>query len=240
MSEDPERPDDSAEDDSPQAVAARHRQTWIMLGSVVGVLVLLVAIYLFITKPGPLPASGSNLSAHQLAEAAKPWVGRLEAIDASGKPRQVALAVTIGTGEMVTTCHTLPRGGDMHVVFFDAPSKAESARLNREIDVCQLRVKSTGPTAGKLRGGDPAPGEKVYVVSITDPAAPVFNETRVGKSLSDPLGTAFTLESKEKFAPGAAVFDAQGRVAGIVNKEGNVAWSASRIESARERQRPTS
>ena len=223
-------------DDSPQAVAARHRQTWLMLGSVVGVIVVLVAIYMFITRPAPAPGSGENLSAHQLAEAAKQWVGRLEVIDASGKPKPVALAVTIGQGDMVTTCHTLPRGGDMHVVFFDAPSKAETMRLNREIDVCQLRVKSTGPTTPKLRAGDPAPGEKVYVTVITDPANPSFVETKVGKSLSDPSGTAFTLDTKEKFAVGAAVFDRQGRVAGIVNREGNVAWSASRIESARERQ----
>jgi hypothetical protein len=222
--------------DSPQAIAARHRQTWLMLGSVVGVLAVLVGLYMFFTRPAPLPGTGENLSAHQLAEAAKAWVGRLETIDASGKPRPVALAVTIGQGEMVTTCHTLPRGGDMHVVFFDAPSKAETLRLNREIDVCQLRVKSTGPTAAKLRGGDPAPGEKVYVTSIGDPANPTFVETSVGKSLSDASGTAFTLEAKEKFAVGAAVFDRQGRVAGIVNREGNVAWSASRIESARERQ----
>jgi len=240
MEDDPVKP----LDDSPEAVAARHRKTYLTLGSVVGVLLLLLAAYHFATRPPPLPGTGENLSMAQLTEAVKPWVGRLEFIGASGKPQGMGLAVTIGNGQMMTTCHNLPRGGELNVVFFDGPSKAESARLNKELDVCQLRVKTTGPTAAKLRGGDPAQGEKVYVVMITDPAAPAkLVETRVTNPISDKGGSGFGIESKESFSTGAAVFDQQGRLAGIINfphtyGDFTMAYGAARIEAARERQPP--
>jgi len=241
MEDDPDKP----LLDSPEAVAARHRKTYLTLGAVVGILLLLLAAYHFATRPAPLPGTGENLSAAQLAEAVKPWVGRLEFIGASGKPQPVGFAVTIGNGEMVTTCHNLPRGGEMHVVFFDAPSKAEPARLNKALDVCQLRVTTTGPSAAKLRTGDPSPGEKVYVATtVPDLAGPAkLVETRVTNPISDPNGMGFGIESKENFPTGAAVFDQQGRVAGIINTphtygDFTMAYGASRIEAARERQRP--
>jgi hypothetical protein len=240
MEENPEKP----LDDSPQAVAARHRKTYITLGAVVGVLLLLLAAYHFATRPAPLPGTGENLSMAQLAQAVKPWVGQLEFIGASGKPQPAGLAVTIGEGQMMTTCHNLPRGGELQVVFFDGPSKAESSRLNKELDVCQLRVKTTGPTAARLRGGDPALGEKVYVAMITDASVPAkLVEARVGNPISDRGGTGFGIESKESFPTGAAVFDQQGRLVGIVNAphtygDFTMAYGATRIEAARERQPP--
>lgn len=236
MEEDPDKP----LEDSLEAVAARHRKTYMMLGAVVGAMLLLLAAYHFMTLPKPLPASGEDLSASDLAQAVKPWIGRLEFTGVSGKPQPVGLAVTIGEGEMVTTCHNLPRGsGSLVVVFFDAPSKAEPARFNKQSDICPLRVTTTGPTAAKLRGSDPATGEKVYVVTMADPAAPPkLVQTRVTNPVSDPGGTGFGLESKEAFPTGAAVFDTQGRLAGIVNSPHNLGdfamvYGATRIASAR-------
>ena len=231
--------------DSVELARARHRKTYLALAGVVGVLLLLLGAYHFMTRPSPQPGTGENLSASQLAAAVKPWIGRLEFIGASGKPQAVGLAVTIGNGEMVTTCHNMPRGGELHVVFFDAPSKAESARLNKELDVCQLRVKTTGPTSAKLRAGDPATGETVYVatdVPAGDAPAKLV-ETRVANPIAAPGGMAFGLESKEGFPTGAPVFDRQGRVAGIINAphtfgDFTMAYGSSRIASARERQRP--
>jgi hypothetical protein len=240
MEDDPEKP----LEDSLEAVAARHRKTYMILGGVVAVILLLLGAYHLMTRPAPLPGTGENLSAAQLDEAVKPWVGRLEFIGASGKPQPVGLAVTIGNGEMVTTCHNMPRGGELHVVFFDGPSKAEAARLNKQLDVCQLRVKTTGPTAAKLRGSDPAQGEKVYVVMITDPAAPAkLIESRVTSPIADAGGAGFGIESKEAFSTGAAVFDRQGRLAGIINAphtygDFTMAYGVARIASARERQPP--
>jgi len=241
-------PDKSLDDESPDAIAlakARHRTTYLALGTVVGVLLLLLGAYHFMTRPAPLPGTGENLSASELAEAVKPWIGRLEFTGASGKPQAAGFAVTIGNGEMVTTCHNMPRGGELQVVFFDAPSKAESARLNREIDVCQLRVKTTGPTAAKLRPSDPAKGEKVYVVTgVPEAGAPAkLVETQVAEPSSDAGGMGFVLETKETFSTGSAVFDRQGRLAGIINSphtrgDFTMAYGAARINSARERQRP--
>ena len=226
-------------DESPEAVASRHRHTWLFLGGVVVVAALLLALYNWITEPPPPPGSGEKLSARAIAAVMKPLVGRLEAVNASGKAVFAGLAVTVAEGEMVTTCNNLPVGGALEVVFHDGSSHAESARVNRNANVCTLKVTTTGRTTAKLRGGEPVNGERVYVVQMQDAkGTPALVETKVTNPIADVNGMMFGIEAKETFAPGAAVFDTQGRLAGIITfphqlGDLNVAYSTSRIEKAR-------
>jgi Trypsin-like peptidase domain len=235
QSDEPEKP----LDDSPEAVAARHRKTWLVLGGVIVVVALLLAFYNWLQKPPPLPGTGETLSPRQIANAMQPWVGRLQSIGVSGEARFVGLAVAVGEGEVVTTCHILPPAGELQVVFADGATHAESTRLNRALDVCVLKVRTTGPTTAKVRGADPANDEKVYVVSIADPKAPMkLVETKVLNPVSSPAGMALKLETRETFASGAPVFDTQGRLVGIVTVphqlgDFTLAFAASRIETAR-------
>jgi hypothetical protein len=234
MQDDPQAPDDS-----PQAVARRHRATWLVLAAVIGAVGVLLATYNWLTEPAPPPGSGEKLSARAVAAVARPLVGRLQAVDASGKPRFAGFAVTTAEGEMVTTCHSLPVGGALEVQFHDGASHAESARVNRSLDICALRVTTTGRTSAKLRGDDPAGGERIYVVHVKAlNAAPELVETRVANPISDPNGMMFGIDSKEAFTTGAAVFDTQGRLVGIVTAPHTLgdfpaAYSASRIAKAK-------
>ncbi len=245
MNGDPQQPLDPQQpiDDSPQAVAARHRQTWLLLAGVIGVVALLLAIYNWVSRPAPPPGSGETLSARQISAAMQPWVGRLQSIGVSGEAKFTGLAVAIADGEMVTTCHSLPPGGELQVVFADGTTHAESTRLNRALDVCLLKVRTTGPTWAKVRAADPANDEKVYVVSIADPKARMkLVETRMLNLIANPAGTALKLETKETFASGAPVFDTQGRLVGIITVphqlgDITVALSGSRIEAARAAQK---
>lgn len=231
------------EDDSPEAIASRHRRTWLFLGGVVVVVVVLLGLYSWITEPPPAPGTGEKLSARAIAAVMKPLVGRLQAVNASGKPVFAGLAVTIAEGEMVTTCNNLPVGGALEVVMHDGSSHAESARVNRNANVCALKVTTTGRTTAKVRAGDPVNGERVYVVQMKDAkGTPALVETKVTNPISDVNGMMFGIESKETFAPGAAVFDTQGRLAGIITfphqlGDVNVAYGTSRIEKARGPQR---
>ncbi|HUQ29865.1 MAG TPA: serine protease [Usitatibacter sp.] len=233
-------------DDSPAAVAARHRKTWMLLGGVVLVVALLLLLYSFVSRPPPLPGTGVVLSAGQVNDVAMPLVARLQTATITGEIRFAGLAVTTAEGEMVTTCHSLPGSGPLQVIFADGSSRAEFARLNRALDVCLLKVQTTGRHVAKLRAGDPANGEKVYVVFIEDPKAPAkLIEARVENLISDANGIAFKLDTRKTLATGAAVFDTQGRLAGIVTDPHGygaitVALSASRIAKARERQRGAS
>ena len=230
-------------DDSPAAVAARHRKTWILLGGVVLAVAVLLVLYNFITRPPPLPGTGETLSARQVNDVMAPLVARLQAANITGQAQFAGLAVTTAEGEMATTCHSLPASGPLQVIFADGTSRAESARLNRALDVCLLKVKTTGRHTAKLRAGDPANGEKVYVVSLDDvKTPPTLLETRVERLIADPNGIAFKLDTKKTLLTGAAVFDTQGRLVGIVTDPhpwgaDTVALSASRIAAARERQR---
>jgi hypothetical protein len=232
-------PEEKPLDDSPEAVAKRHRQTYVVLAGVIAAVALLIALYNWFEKPPPLPGTGEDLSARQLAKAVQPWIGRLQSFGASGEAKFSGLAVTVGDGQMVTTCQSIPPGGELRVIFPDGETHAESARMNRATDVCMLKVRTTGPTSAKVRAAEPANNEKVYVAYIADPKAPMkLVETRVLNPISDVNGTALKLDTKETFAPGAPVFDTQGRVVGIIavlHKYGadTVALSGSRIEAAR-------
>ncbi len=230
-------------DDSPAGVAARHRKTWAMLGGVVLAVAALIGLYQFATRPPPLPGTGETLSARQVADVMTPLVARLQSTAITGQAQFAGLAVTTANGEMATTCHSLPSSGPLQVIFADGTSRAESARLNRGLDVCLLKVQTTGRHAAKIRIGEPANGEKVYVVFVEDAKAPAkLIETRIVNLITDPNGTAFKLDTNKTLATGAAVFDTQGRLAGIVTDPhpygaDTVALSASRIAKARERQR---
>ena len=230
-------------DETPAAIAARHRKTWTLLGGVVLAVAVLIVLYNFITRPAPLPGTGETLSARQVNDVMVPLIARLQTATIKGEAQFAGLAVTTAEGEMATTCHSLPPSGPLQVIFADGTSRAESARLNRALDVCLLKVKTTGSHAAKLRIGEPANGEKVYAVFIEDAKAPAkLIETRVVNLISDPNGIAFKLDTKKTLATGAAVFDTQGRLAGIVTDPhpygaDTVALSASRIAKARERQR---
>jgi len=230
-------------DDSPQAIAARHRKTWLVLGGVVAVVAVLLALYSFFSQPPPPPGSGHNLSAKQIGNVVVPLVGRLESIGVSGRPQFAGLAVTTATGEMATTCHSLPPGGQLEVHFIDGKSRAESARVNRPLDMCLLNVSTTGRETAKLRAGDPANGEKVWVVALDDVKLPPYLvEARVVNLISEPNGLAMKLEAKQEFASGAAVFDTQARLVGIItnpHRYGDfiAALSISRLEKARENAR---
>ena len=237
---------DPIHDDSPAAVAARHRKTWMVLGGAVAALAVLLLLYHFATRPAPLPGTGEKLSQRQVKDVMMPIVARLQTANITGETRFAGLAVTTAEGEMATTCHSLPAGGPLNAVFADGTSRAESARLNRALDVCLIKVKTTGSHAAKLRAGEPANDEKVYVVFLNEPKAPMqLIETRVVRPITDTNGAAFILDTKKQLATGAAVFDTQGRLAGIVTDPHNygaetVALSASRIAKARERPRPGS
>jgi hypothetical protein len=232
-------------DDSPQAVARRHRQTWLALAGVVVAVLALVAIYHWFTRPAPLPGTGETLTARQVAAVAKPLVARLETVNASGKPQFAGFAVTTAEGEMLTTCHNLVAGRTLQVVFHDGSSRAESARANRAANICVLKVATTGRTSARLRGDDPAGGERIYVVQVkAADTAPELVETRVANPIAEANGMMFGIDSKESFTTGAAVFDTQGRLVGIVSAPHTLgdfplAYSATRIAKARGAQRPS-
>jgi hypothetical protein len=239
MNEDPQVP----LDDSPAAIAARHRKTWLVLGGVVLSVAALLALYAFLSRPAPPPGSGETLSAKEVAKVMAPLVGRLESVGVSGKPQFAGLAVTTAPGEMATTCHSLPPGGQLEVYFRDGKSRAESARVDRARDICLLKVATTGRESAKLRVGDPANGEKLYVVALDDVKLPPYLvEARMPVLIYESSGMAMKLEAKQEFASGAAVFDTQGRLVGIVtnpHRYGDfiAALGISRIEKVRENAR---
>lgn len=237
--EDPDdRIDFSAE--TPEQAAARRRRPWITIGAMALGVFVLVALYLFFTRPPPEPGTGVTLSAKRIFEVMAPVVGRVQTRVASGAIRDSGLAVTLAEGQMVTTCHDIPRGSMLRVLFRDGASVGDIARADESSDICMLNVKTTGKSSAKLRAGDPATGESVYAAFVgADSGAGHLAEGHVTGTILEPAGTVLQLDFTEPLATGTPIVDTQGRVVGIATMPhrygaGNVALSSSRIAKARD------
>lgn len=227
-------------EETPEQAAARRRRPWITMGAMAAAVFLLVALYVILTRPDAQPGTGVNLSAKRIFEVMAPVVGRVQTRVASGAITDSGLAVTLANGQMATTCHNIPRGSMLRVVFQDGTSVGDVARADESSDVCILNVKTTGSHSAKLRVGDPAAGEKVYAAFAgADKGAGHLAEGHVTGSMVEPAGTVLQLDFAEPLATGTPIVDTQGRVVGIATiphryGPGNVALAASRISKARE------
>lgn len=230
---------DFSEETAEQA-AARRRRPWITIGAMVGGVFVLLAIYIFLTRPDAQPGTGATLSAKRIFEVMAPVVGRVQTRVANGSINDSGLAVTLADGQMVTTCHNIPRGSMLRVVFRDGTSVGDLARADESSDICVLNVKTTGSSSARLRVGDPAAGEKVYAAFVgADSGTGHLAEGHVTGTMLEPAGTVLQLDFNEPLATGTPIVDTQGRVVGIATLPhrygpGNVALASSRISKARE------
>ena len=233
-----DRIDFSAE--TPEQAAARRRKPWITIGAMGAGVVALLALYVLFTRPPPEPGTGVTLSAKRIFDVMAPVVGRVQTRLASGDLKDSGLAVTLANGQMATTCHNIPRGSMLRVVFRDGTSVGDIALADESSDICVLKVKTTGSSSAKLRVGDPAVGEKVYAAFVgADSGTGHLSEGHVTGTILEPAGTVLQLDFTEPLATGTPIVDTQGRVAGIAVMPhrygaGNVAFSASRISRVRD------
>ncbi|MGZ5698970.1 MAG: hypothetical protein ACXWHA_17000, partial [Usitatibacter sp.] len=63
-------------EETPEQAAARRRKPWITLGAIALAVVLLLGLYVFLSRPEPPPASGATRSPRHIRELMAPVVGR--------------------------------------------------------------------------------------------------------------------------------------------------------------------
>ena len=212
-----------------------------LVTALIAVLVVAGAIvaYVMFFRPGAKPAAATALTAPQLLEATSPFVGRLQSTVMSGEVKPAGVAIATAQGEMITTCHGLPAGAQLSVLLPTGMAKAELARANAELDVCTLNVKEVGSAVVKVRGAEPGPNEKLYVLVAEGSRPNQLKEARVARTIADPKGAVIELNVPGPFPTGSPVIDSQGRLVGLVTTphafgEGlTVALGPARIAQAR-------
>lgn len=156
------------------------------------------------------------------------WV--LQASDAQGKVLAVGTAVATGTGSAVTSCQLLAKAASVTLKRDNVSYGATLEFPDAERDLCQLRVPNLpGPPLALAPAGSLQVGMPLYTVG-----SPRGRELTLGIGMLAGLrrGNAGQLEALQlNTAPaagmgGAGLFDAQGRLAGLVSAASIVTGSA--------------
>lgn len=219
--------------------AGKGRGGMLAISLAAAVVAIAGAGYWFFARSGgpAQPPPQSALGPQEILQAVAPHLGHVQAALMSGEVRDLGTALAIGDAEMVTTCRGIAAGMQLTVKMEGFAAKAEVARAHEELDICTLTVK--GAAAGiKVRQGTPAAGEKLQAV-FAGPGAPQARQVAIAAAIADPKGAALEVKAGAPLPNGAALFDSQARLVGIVVAphaygEGKVAaLGATRIAQAR-------
>lgn len=153
-------------------------------------------------------------------------VGRVEAIDMTGKAVATGIAFTIDTGLMATTCDGLAPGMQIVVVIGTRPAPARIAMVDEAMGLCKLAVEGAG--SWPLATGGPAlrAGDRVFAAGVNAAGEVELVEGTVKRVA--PEGARRIVEVSIAVAPGTGgrpLLDTGGRVvaAALAPQPGGVA-----------------
>ena len=206
-----------------------------------GIVGLGIALFVILRPPGRAAAQLRE----EIAGQANVSVARLLAIDVSGRRKAIAFTTAVQEGIVATTCHGIAPGMQLVVNTGTLVLPATVAIADYAGDVCTLSVPGGASRPVGAMAPLPRPRDRLFVVVPGREGAVALEETAVKSIVTLPNGAAIEIE--RAVAPGedgAAVFDAQGKLAGITTSAGStgdgrgVVLPASWITGARSRAAP--
>ena len=201
----------------PKRAAKKGRRSTVIAASVVALIAVAGAgYYVFLGPSGSGERQGEKaLSPQEIVRAVAPHLGRVQGALMSGEMRDLGTAVATSENEMVTTCRGMAAGMVLTVRSGELTSKAELARSSEGLDICTLTVKGAG--AGiKIRPGAPGPQEKIQAIFVNANGQPEARQVSVARAIKEATGAAYELKAGVPLPNGAAAFDSQARLVGIV------------------------
>ena len=184
-----------------------------------GVIALLSAAIVLLLRPH----SSASALRDQVAAQANVSVARLQAIDTAGRRSMLGFATAVEDGVMATTCHGITPGMQLVVNNGTLVFGATVAIADYAADVCKLSAAGGASRPVALTLPPPRGGERLYVV-IAGEAGLMPQEVKALGTVAVRNGAA--IEIDRAIAPaedGAAVFDSQGKLAGIATSAGSTA-----------------
>lgn len=188
------------------------------LAATVGVAAaLVVALAWYFSGPGEAPGNPGRPSSEIQAEIGGS-VGRVRAIDLSGRAAETGFAFTVAEGVMATTCDGLAPGAQIVVTIGSRAVPARIAEADESLGLCKLAVEGAGSWPMPLAGGGPGVGERVYAAGLGASGDVVLAEGVVKRVATE--GALRIVEAAVPGVPamgGRPLLDAQGRVVGVAS-----------------------
>lgn len=175
----------------------------------------------------------------EILNGAIPAVGRLEAMDMSGKAQPSGIAFTVEEGVAVTSCRGLPAAAVLSVHLAPRTIPAKVTLADEDLGLCKLEVAGAGSWPLSVSAVPAKQGDRVYATQLSAKGEVVLREGKV-KSVTR-SGASAVVDVSVPLLPrhaGAPLLDIHGRVVAVANMpDGNrghyVAIPASWGETAR-------
>ena len=232
---DPDKRDEYDKSLRAAAVKRPARRWGAVAAGVVTLIAAAVVASMYATRSKEAEAA-APLTSEQILALGEQVAVPMEEVRISGEVAKTGVAVATGRNEMVTPCHTLAAGAQITVGTGTKATHAEMARADTERDICMLKVKDSNDVVAKLRGSDPAVGEKIYTVVRMGAKPSELREGHVTRAIAAAKGgKAYEIVLPGETPNGSPVLDARGNVIGIVTSPHDfgqgltVALAASRI-----------
>jgi S1-C subfamily serine protease len=161
------------------------------------------------------------------------------AYDISGKPQPVGNGVLVAPDAIVTTCHGLPPSATIVARVGVESVPATVAIFDEDLDLCRLTITPVSARPVVPNTDEPKVGDKVFVVgyhegthlSVVEGAVKAVRSTNTARmiDLSVPVPAG---------ASGGGLFDAYGRLIGVLTDKGSAATAAATLPQMRTRGQP--
>ena len=193
------------------------RRAWIA-AACVAIAVLGVAAYVAMRNSGARARSEMEI----LAGATKA-VGRVHAVEMSGRTRSLGLAFAIAPGRLAMPCTGLAPGTEL--VFRIGPRDAPARVLDAagKHGYCLVATGEAGSWPLAVAGGLPAVGDRVYATRVSDSGDVSLVEGRVEGIEREPRGAVLRVSGPAAHQEaGGPLLDARGRALAIADGRGRL------------------
>jgi hypothetical protein len=214
----------------------RHRSRLRGIG--IGVAgVALAGGYLVFLRPAPAPVAVVRTAEQILADASFS-IGRLKAIDMSGRATNPGLALVIGENIVVSTCHGVTPTSQVIVDIAQREVPARVFDVDEETGLCRLIAKGVGSRPLEAAQAEAKAGDIVYAAKVDAAGKVALAQGTVKRVVFEPK--AKVIESAASGPGGAPLLDARGQLLAVsTGAEGRhisipAAWIAEAREPFRE------
>jgi hypothetical protein len=165
----------------------------------------------------PVPAP-SGRSAEDVFAQVSGSVARVNALDGSGRTAMVGSGVVVDRGAVITNCHVVARAASVQVKFGSGTYSASVDVADEELDLCRLGVAGLDAPAIQVGSvGLLRTGQRVYAIGAPQGLDLTISEGIVSSLREVQGGTVIqTTAPVSKGSSGGGLFDASGRLVGIV------------------------
>ncbi|QJR09574.1 hypothetical protein DSM104443_00623 [Usitatibacter rugosus] len=248
-------PDLVLEADDEDTVAAKGRKRGILIAAVVAFVIVAAIVFWRMgsgdrsTPPAPIaadkvaapppPPPPKTRDATEILGIAAPVIAGILAYDISGKPQPVGNGVLVAPDAIVTTCHALPPSATIVARIGVESVPATVAIFDEDLDLCRLTITPVSARPLVPHTDEPKAGDKVFVVgyhegthlSVVEGTVKALRATNTARmiDLSVPVPAG---------ASGGGLFDAYGRLIGVLTDKGNAATAAGSLAQMRTRGQP--